>query len=534
MTNTDHVRQEGPVGASWRLVTFVPLAMTVLDVLGVSLAMWCGYAMRFQLEVGSVEIVADAPFSEYAKPLALLAVLIPCLLWWRGLYQVRNTMVATVITTEVFRAVLLGTVLVLALLFFAKPPHAAFTYSRLSFFYFAVVGTLLLSVAHRGGAQFCLWRYRNGYDLRRALIIGGPNGHLAEKLAHDPVFGLAVLGRLVVADQDCGDTEQGVDRRPSADGEPDGSGSYSMAGAGSSGVGVLLPSAKLGAKRASTVAVLGTLAEVRSVVETRAIEEVVILDQGLTHEQTLDVLDVCEPKGVRVRLVPPVYDLLIQISDLFYVHGVPIIRLDERKDRRLSSATKRVVDFTIAFVALLVLLPVILAIVVAIKVTSAGDAVFSQVRAGKDGRAFRMYKFRTMVADAEERLSEVVDLDGLDQPVFKIENDHRVTRVGRLLRRASLDELPQLWNVLRGDMSLVGPRPEELRLVERYDVWQRRRLKVKPGITGLQQVEARGSLSTLKERVPLDVFYIRHQSLLLDVVILLRTVAVVLHGRGAS
>ena len=145
-----------------------------------------------------------------------------------------------------------------------------------------------------------------------------------------------------------------------------------------------------------------------------------------------------------------------------------------------------------------------------------------------------MFKFRTMIEGAEERLGEVVDLEDLEQPAFKVENDPRITGFGKFLRRWSLDELPQLWNVLKGEMSLVGPRPEELRVVDRYDVWQRRRLKVKPGITGLQQVEARGGLSELNARVRLDVYYIRKQSLLLDAVIMLRTVWAVLRGAGAT
>ena len=158
--------------------------------------------------------------------------------------------------------------------------------------------------------------------------------------------------------------------------------------------------------------------------------------------------------------------------------------------------------------------------------------IFRQERVGQHGRVFTMFKFRTMVADAEARLREILDLDALDEPVFKFENDARVTRVGRFLRKSSLDELPQLFNVLRGEMSLVGPRPEERAIVERYNIWQRRRLKVKPGITGLQQVMNRG-IPDLAERIKYDIYYIRRQSFLLDLSILLRTIFVVLSGKGA-
>jgi lipopolysaccharide/colanic/teichoic acid biosynthesis glycosyltransferase len=182
--------------------------------------------------------------------------------------------------------------------------------------------------------------------------------------------------------------------------------------------------------------------------------------------------------------------------------------------------------------ALLVSLPVIGVIAVLVKLTSKGRVFFAQERVGENGRVFRMYKFRTMVEGAEEKLKDLVDLDKLTEPVFKLDQDPRITPLGRWLRRTSIDEIPQFFNVLRGDMSLVGPRPEEKAVVERYSIWQRRRLKVKPGITGLQQVECRGSKS-LSERVLHDIAYIRRQSFLLDMSILLRTIFVVLIGRGA-
>jgi len=150
---------------------------------------------------------------------------------------------------------------------------------------------------------------------------------------------------------------------------------------------------------------------------------------------------------------------------------------------------------------------------------------------GENGRPFRMVKLRTMVDGAEEMLPALVDLESLPSPAFKLRDDPRVTRVGRFLRRTSLDELPQLWNVLRGEMSLVGPRPEETRVVRLYNDWHRRRLAVKPGITGPMQVNGRADLS-LDERTRLELDYVRHYSLWKDICILLRTVVAVVSGRG--
>jgi len=193
---------------------------------------------------------------------------------------------------------------------------------------------------------------------------------------------------------------------------------------------------------------------------------------------------------------------------------------------------KRVIDVFGALFSLLLTLPFWPLIALAIKLDSPGPVIFRQVRIGAKGKPFTILKFRSMVTDAEERLDDLIDLDSLESPAFKLVDDPRVTRVGRFLRRASLDELPQLWNVLLGDMSLVGPRPEEARVVDLYSAWHRRRLAVKPGITGPMQVNGRGDLS-LQQRLELEIAYIENFSLGQDLKILLRTIPVVLSGRGA-
>jgi len=193
---------------------------------------------------------------------------------------------------------------------------------------------------------------------------------------------------------------------------------------------------------------------------------------------------------------------------------------------------KRALDITVAAALLVLAAPLMLLIALAIKLDSPGPVIFRQRRVGKDGRLFTFYKFRGMVADAEARLHEVAHLNEVDGPIFKSRRDPRVTRVGRVLRRTSLDELPQLWNVLRGDMSLVGPRPPLPTEVTRYEPWQRDRLLVPGGITGLWQVSGRNLLG-FEDMVRLDLEYITRWSLWLDLRILLRTILVVLTARGA-
>jgi len=200
--------------------------------------------------------------------------------------------------------------------------------------------------------------------------------------------------------------------------------------------------------------------------------------------------------------------------------------------RPVYHAVKRATDLAAAIVGMLLGAPVWLGIGLLIKLTGPGPAIYSQLRVGFRGRPFRIYKFRSMIMDAHAQLKNLVDLDRLDVPGFKLRDDPRVTPLGRFLRRTGLDEVPQLWNVLRGEMSLVGPRPELPEFVARYTPEQRRRLEAKPGITGYQQVHARGK--PLAGCIHLDMFYIGHQSLSLDLQILLQTVWVVLRGKGVA
>ena len=193
---------------------------------------------------------------------------------------------------------------------------------------------------------------------------------------------------------------------------------------------------------------------------------------------------------------------------------------------------KRGMDIVGALAGLLVAVPLVLLAAIAIKLDSQGPIFYLQRRVGEHGRSFQIVKLRSMQVNAEERLADLIDLNALDEPVFKLVDDPRVTRVGRLLRRYSLDEWPQFWNVLLGEMSLVGPRPEEERIVALYNDYQRQRLLMKPGLTGPMQVSGRGDLS-LRERIALELDYIQHYTLWRDIKILFKTLPTVLSSRGA-
>jgi lipopolysaccharide/colanic/teichoic acid biosynthesis glycosyltransferase len=235
---------------------------------------------------------------------------------------------------------------------------------------------------------------------------------------------------------------------------------------------------------------------------------------------------------VKLNVVSPLRGRAGAAPRLTEVADLPLLEYDTRDVSRSTLLMKRVVDVLVSASALGVLLPLFPLVALAIKLDSRGPVIFAQLRAGKGGRPFRMYKLRTMREDAEAALSEVVSLATLDEPMFKLREDPRVTRLGRWLRRFSLDELPQLVNVLRGEMSIVGPRPEQIELVERYRPEHRFRLDVKPGMTGPMQICGRGEL-TFSERLAVELDYVENVSVARDLRILLQTLPMTIRGTGA-
>jgi exopolysaccharide biosynthesis polyprenyl glycosylphosphotransferase len=244
-----------------------------------------------------------------------------------------------------------------------------------------------------------------------------------------------------------------------------------------------------------------------------------------------DVLVQARIHGVDLRVVPDMYDGLAWNSPIEYIGQFPTIPLHTGHVPEMGLVLKRVIDVLLAAVTMAVLSPVLLAIALAVKLDSRGPVFYSSERIGKKGRVFKCFKFRTMVRDAEERRADVMHMNERDGVLFKIANDPRITRLGRFLRKYSLDELPQFFNVLRGDMSIVGPRPPLASEVQEYKLSHLRRLDVMPGITGLWQVQARQDPS-FDNYISLDVTYVDNWSVWLDMKILARTVVVVLAGTG--
>jgi exopolysaccharide biosynthesis polyprenyl glycosylphosphotransferase len=262
------------------------------------------------------------------------------------------------------------------------------------------------------------------------------------------------------------------------------------------------------------------------------LDRIVVATDSINEHLIAELVAMCRNHGIKLSVVPPAQGMFGTATRLTHVADLPMLEYNTWDVSRSTLFLKRVLDVVVSGLALILLAPLFAAIALLIMLDSRGSVFFSQTRAGLWGRHFRMLKFRTMVQDAEERLVRLVSFDALGEPMFKLQDDPRVTRVGRLLRRTSLDELPQLVNVLKGDMSLVGPRPEQVELVERYEPEQRFRLNVKPGLTGPMQVYGRGHL-TFEERLALERDYIENLSLGRDARILTLTIAAVVTGRGA-
>jgi exopolysaccharide biosynthesis polyprenyl glycosylphosphotransferase len=269
------------------------------------------------------------------------------------------------------------------------------------------------------------------------------------------------------------------------------------------------------------IPVLGPIANLHDIVVSQNIEQIFLAIPSLSSSDLINIIMKCEHLPMEFRVVSDMFGVLTSSVKIDEVDEVPIVRVPRKGLSPWQAALKRVLDIVVSFLLLIVFaIPALIAIIL-IHIDSKGKAIFAQERVGKDGKLFTMYKFRTMLDDVNPY-----------QEAPATSDDERITRFGKFLRKTSLDEIPQVVNVLLGDMSMVGPRPEMPFIVEEYEEWQRRRLDVKPGLTGLWQIAGRKNLP-LHLNLEYDFYYIRNQSLLLDITILLKTIPVVLFGKGA-
>ena len=405
-------------------------------------------------------------------------------LWLEGLYRLRVRWRLLTELKDIVKATVLIAALTLSALFIFKQEDV----SRL-FLVILFVVQPLATFAGRAVLRFGFGYLRShGHNPHFMLIVG--TGQLAQRFA-DRVDRRAALGIHVIGHLSVGSEDRPKVTRP----------------------------------------VLGTLDDIGTIFHTRVVDEIAVClpPESAGYIEPIARLAADEGKTVRIAVDPLEGTLPNAREEEF--DGFVVRSLVHDSHRELGFALKRMIDIGGAILGLLVLSPLFLAVAVAIRVRDGSPVLFRQQRIGLHGRPFTMYKFRTMVADAEARLGEVRHLNERDGPAFKASNDPRMTRLGRTLRSTSLDELPQLWNVLRGEMSLVGPRPPLPGEVTNYDIWHRRRLSMKPGVTGLWQVEGRRE-PHFDRWVERDLTYIDSWSLWLDVKILGRTISAVVARGG--
>jgi exopolysaccharide biosynthesis polyprenyl glycosylphosphotransferase len=277
---------------------------------------------------------------------------------------------------------------------------------------------------------------------------------------------------------------------------------------------------------------LGTLEDIGPVIRSMQVDEVIIALPSNMHQYAIRSVKMCERLGTSFKLIPDLYELSLSRIDMETMEGIPLIGIKQVSLNTLQRVITRLVDIVLSILGLVVGSPLWLFIAIAIRITSAGPIIYKQTRVGLNGQHFITYKFRSMYQDADKRLVQLKNKNEVSGPLFKMKDDPRRTPIGTFLRETSLDEIPQLFNVLKGEMSLVGPRPPLPSEVAQYEEWQKGRLAIKPGLTGLWQVRGRSDLS-FDEGVLMDLYYIENWSLRLYFQILLRTIPAVLFRRGA-
>ncbi len=465
-----------------------PWFWVIVDASLINIAFGLAYYVRYTLQfLRAVDPANNVPYTAFFPFVFLLTAILMLAYGQKDLYRNKRRLSVMDEWASIFDGTTTGIVLIIVLVFVYRPTF----YSRAIFLYAGIFTVALVAGAHwLKILMLSRWRKR-GFGVARLLIVGA--GEIARTIM-----------RTVVANPQLG---------------------YEI-------VGFVDDDAVKGVTDIGRFRALGATDNLAQLLREKAIDEVIIALPWQYHRKIMSITGICERANIRARIVPDMFQITLSHMDVTQMMGIPLIGIKPRTISGVGLLVKRTIDFSVALVGLALLAPLMGLIALAIKMESAGAAIFTQERVGKNGRRFQIYKFRSMVQDAEAQRAALESLNEADGPLFKIKDDPRRTRVGRLIRKFSLDELPQLYNVLRGDMSLVGPRPPIPAEVEQYREWHKRRLDVVPGITGLWAISGRSEL-TFDEITLLDIYYIENWSLALDLKIALQTLPQVLIARGA-
>jgi exopolysaccharide biosynthesis polyprenyl glycosylphosphotransferase len=468
------------------------LADQALIFIGFAIAYWMRYQAIWPEPLN--QIVFEVATENSVNFSAFLPIILPLMLVLslrfaaRGLYRSSRRISLIDQIGIIVSSTLTGIALLIVFVFLYKP----FYYSRLIFVFAGATIIVLLSIWRLLLSGYRHWLWSRGVAQERVLVVGGTGlgQQVMNGLAASPGLGYALVGYL-------------NDRPIMTNG-----------------------------RTPRIYRHLGQVEDLTNAIPKYRVQQVIIALPFWEQGRMPDLVQTCRELGVGYQVAPDFYQLSFDRVDMLQLSGVPLLRPKEISLSGANLAIKRLIDVSLVLISAPLLLPVVLLIALAIKLNSSGPILFRQKRVGKDGHIFTCYKFRTMVADAESRKAELHALNEADGPLFKMRDDPRVTIVGRFLRRRSLDELPQLFNVLRGEMSLIGPRPALPEEVEHYEHWQHRRLEVIPGCAGLSQALGRSDVS-FDEQVRLDLYYAENWSVGMDLRILIMVIPAIIGGHGA-
>ncbi len=467
---------------------WLPWVTVVLDAGLIHAAFLIAYWLRYDLQLfRSVDPANNVPFTAYLPLVILQTLVLLFALRREGGYDLRRTRPLFDELYGILNATTTAIMLLIVFVFF----YRSLFYSRIIFVYAGILILVLLG-SLRLVRRLILGRLRQaGQGVDRLLIIGaGEVGRaVMRNIIAQPELGYQVVGFL-----DDDPAKSSTDIGP--------------------------------------IKALGAVENLSEVIKTLDIAQVIITLPWQYHRKTVRLVLEAEEAGLRARVVPDLFQLSLGGVDVETINGIPLISIKQTALTGWNLVLKRILDLSFAIPFTLATAPLWLIVAVAIKLDSPGPVFFKQERAGKGGKPFRVYKFRSMVVGAEAEQAKLAAQNEATGPLFKIRDDPRRTRVGRFIRQTSLDELPQFINVIRGEMSVVGPRPALFSEVAQYQEWQRKRLDIQPGVTGLWQVSGRSDL-TFDEMVMLDIYYGENWSLGADIRIMLRTVPQFLFGDGA-
>jgi len=489
---TDEIKQELEVIEKFtraKKKILAGLMLVINDIIFLAASFYLAYYLRFYTRIFSESILAYTLDNNYVFYSIIFIVSALIIFYLSKLYNLDAIYRGSGYYYRIVRSFIIDIVIIIVIGYLFE----RFTFSRIWISLLIVIGILLLTLS-RFIIEICSQKILKKFDvLSKTMIIGiGENGRRIENtFKKQSLWGYKIAGYV--------DTMKNI---------------------------------KKNKEYSDSFLILGYLENIKEVIKRNNVQSIIISGLEYKYFELLDILEKLKSFDISIVVFPGFFEFSVKRMRMREISGIPLMQIANIGFFGINLFLKNVTDYVLGSIIFLFFIPIYLSVGIMIKINSTGPIFFKQKRYTKDCREFYMYKFRTMYVDAEGRLEELRRQNEASGPIFKIKDDPRITRIGRFLRKFSIDELPQIINVLKGELSLVGPRPPIPAEVKKYDKWVRKRLNVKQGITGLWQISGR-SLLDFEEMARLDLYYIQNWSIGMDINIILKTIPAVLFSRGA-